>query len=74
MEKIGKIAGVKADNKWHHTEFNILDMLKGHTNTFIVEEIVMANWDSTGFMKLEFGNNPKGACFYIDNFSIGAVN
>ncbi|MBW2664004.1 MAG: hypothetical protein JRD93_19010, partial [Deltaproteobacteria bacterium] len=35
-----------------------------------VDEIVMANWGVGGYMKLEFGNNPRGATYYIDNFKL----
>ncbi|MDD5131374.1 MAG: hypothetical protein PHH44_01810 [bacterium] len=70
MEEIGSIPGVKADNHWQHIEFNLYDMLKEHTRDFIIQEMEIADWDSTGFMKLEFGKTPKGASFYIDNFDI----
>ena len=32
--------------------------------------MVMADWDVDGYMKLKFGRNPKGATYYIDNFTI----
>ncbi|MBU4477935.1 MAG: hypothetical protein KKH34_02460 [Candidatus Omnitrophica bacterium] len=70
MEKIGEIAGVIADNRWHCAELNLYEMLRSYTDEFIVQEMVMADWDSTGFKKLEFGHNPKGATYYIDNFEI----
>lgn len=70
MTKIGCIANVKQDDKWHHAEFNLYKMLKEYTSEFIVQEMEMADWDSTGFMKLEFGHNPIGASLYIDNFKI----
>lgn len=70
MEEIGKISGIQTDNQWHHAEFNLFEMLKEHTNDFIIQEIEMVDWDSTGFMKLEFGQNPMGASLYIDNFII----
>lgn len=70
MEKAGKIPNIMTDNQWHYAEFNLFEMLKGRTNNFVVQEMIMANWDSTGFMKLEFGHNPKDAVYYIDNFVI----
>ncbi len=70
IEKIGKIENIIADNNWHAAYFNLYDMLKDKTNDFIIQEFTMADWDITGFMKLEFGNNKKGATFYIDNFII----
>ena len=70
MEKGGTVPGVQADNKWHHAEFNLLDMLKGRVNQFQVQRIELADWESTGFMRLEFGHNNQGAAFFIDKFTI----
>lgn len=70
MAGIGKIQGVNADNNWHTAEFNLYEMLRTKTRNHIVEEMIMADWDITGYMKLEFGNNNQGATYYIDNFGI----
>jgi exo-beta-1,3-glucanase (GH17 family) len=67
---IGDIAGVIADDQWHTARFNLYDMLKTKTGNTIVDEIVLADWDVGGYMKLEFGQNRKGAALYVDNFSI----
>ncbi|NOX92709.1 MAG: hypothetical protein GXP18_09760 [Gammaproteobacteria bacterium] len=45
-------------------------MLRSKTGNTIIEEMIMADWDVDGYMKLQFGNNKKGATYYIDNFSI----
>jgi len=70
MAGIGKIQGVIADNNWHTAEFNLYEMLRTKTGNHIAEEMIMADWDITGYMKLEFGHNHQGATYYIDNFSI----
>lgn len=74
MDKIGKISGIIADNQWHHAEFNLYEMLKSKTKDFLVAEMTMADWDSSGFMKLENGHNPIGVSCYIDNFVIKGEN
>lgn len=70
MAGIGKIGGAIADNNWHRAEFNLYEMLRTGTRNHIVEEMIMADWDIVGYMKLEFGHNYQGATYYIDNFSI----
>ncbi len=72
MEKIGTVEDAHRDRAWHHARLNIYNMLKGHTESFLVEEIVFADWDSTGFKQLEFGTTPKGAQYFIDNFKISS--
>lgn len=72
MDKIGKIKNIKTDNKWHHAEFDLYEMLKGKTTNYIVKEIIMADWDITAFMKLENGHNRVNSSYYIDNFSINS--
>ena len=67
---IGNINGIFIDDKWHTAEFNLYDMLRTKTGNTIIEEMVMADWDVDGYMKLKFGRNPKGATYYIDNFTI----
>ena len=67
---IGDIKGVITDDQWHTAQFNLYDMLRTKTGNTIVEEMVMADWDVGGYMKLQFGQNPKGATYYIDNFTI----
>ncbi|MDR4484686.1 MAG: RHS repeat-associated core domain-containing protein [Nitrospirales bacterium] len=67
---IGDIAGVIADDAWHTATFNLYDMLRTKTRHSQVEELIMADWDVVGYMKLQFGHNPKGASYYVDNFTI----
>jgi hypothetical protein len=77
MEKIGKIADIRPDNQWHTVSFNLYKALEQYYKSkinkppdYTVQELIFANWDSTGFMKLELGHNPQGVLYYIDNFSI----
>jgi hypothetical protein len=68
---IGDIDGVVADSGWRAAKFNLYDMLRTKTGNTIIDEMIMADWDVGGYMKLEFGHNAKGATYYLDNFSIG---
>lgn len=70
MEQIGTVAGIIKDNAWHHATFNLYEMLKTKVNNFRVKEMIMADWDTAGFMKLVYGTNPAYATYYIDNFMI----
>ncbi len=70
IARIGKIDGVIADDKWHTLKFNLYKMLKTKTGNTIVDQLIMADWDVIGYMKLIFGHNQKGATYYIDNFTI----
>ena len=70
MEKIGRVESVIADDKWHIGYFNLYDMLKDKTNDFVIQEFTMADWDITGFMKLELGHNKKEASYCIGNFVV----
>jgi hypothetical protein len=70
IASIGRIDGIIADGRWHSTSFDLNRMLATTTARRDVFEIIMANWRVGGYMKLEFGNNPRGASFYIDNFKI----
>lgn len=67
---IGDIEGIVSDDRWHTASFNLYDMLRTRTRHTMVEEMIMANWDVNGYMKLNFGKNTKGATYYIDNFAI----
>ncbi len=68
---LGLVPGIVTDDAWHTARFNLYDMLRNKTGHTIVDELIMADWDVLGYMKLQFGNNPKHATYYIDNFAIG---
>jgi len=70
MEPIGSLEGVVKDNTWHNITFNLYEMLKTKTDNFQVKELIMADWDSAGYMKLVYGTNSAYATYYIDNFII----
>lgn len=70
MKKIGKIMGVKADNQWHTVKFNLYNMLTTQTRKFEVQKIIMADFDSSGYMELMPGHNQKGMSYYISNFHV----
>ncbi len=67
---IGRIDSVRADGEWHTARFNLWDMLRSQTRERIVEQIVMADWDVGGMMRLGFGHNAEGATYWIDDFAI----
>ncbi len=70
IANIGVVPGIEADDAWHTARFNLYDMLRTKTGHTIVEEMTMADWDVTGYMRLQFGTNREGATYYIDNFTI----
>ncbi|WP_447971553.1 hypothetical protein [Nitrospira sp. M1] len=70
IANIGSVPGISADDQWHTAQFNLYDMLRTKTGNVMVEELIMADWDVTGYMKLQFGHNRSGATYYIDNFMI----
>lgn len=70
VSPIGRIEGVVTDGQWHTASFDLNRLLATKTARRNVEEIVMADWRVGGLMKLEFGDNPRGAFFNIDNFKI----
>ncbi len=70
ISRIGRIEGIITDGQWHSASFDLDRMLAQKTGRRLVEEIVLADWDVTGYMKLDFGRNARGATVYIDNFKI----
>ncbi len=67
---IGDIQGIITDDLWHTAQFNLFNMLRTKTGHTVVEQMIMADWDVGGYMKLQFGKNSKGATYYIDNLTI----
>ena len=67
---IGNIENVIADGQWHTAQFNLYKMLKTRTGNTVVDEMIMADWDVGGYMKLQYGSNVRGATYFVDNFSI----
>ena len=62
---IGAIPGVQPDNEWHHTEFNLHEMLASaapKTRSYVVSSLQFAD---TGYY-----GNADGTEYHIDNFCI----
>lgn len=67
---------VVADGQWHELEFNLFNLLTNAVpdqEEFIVDEMIMGDWDIIEWAQLGMGSNPAGAVYYIDNFVIGTV-
>lgn len=74
IANLGRIDGVIADNRWHTASLDLGKLLRLKTLHTRVDEVAMADWNVDGYMKLEFGTNPRAATFYIDNFKIAAAS
>ena len=74
--KLGTIADVRADNQWHRAVVPVrawLQKLYPLDETLNVDEIIVGNWDNTGYLVAGFGGNPAGATYWLDNWSfVGA--
>jgi len=70
ISPIGRIDGILTDGQWHSASFDLNRLLANKTARRNVDEMIMADWRVGGYMKLEFGDNQRGASFNIDNFKI----
>ena len=70
IANLGRLQGIITDDKWHSASVDLSKLLRVKTRHTIVDEIMMADWNVGGYMKLEFGQNPREATYYIDNFKI----
>ena len=70
IANLGVVPGILTDDTWHTARFNLYEMLQTKTGHTVVEELIMADWDVPGFMRLQYGTNQEGATYYIDNFAI----
>lgn len=74
--KLGAIADVKTDDQWHRAVVPVrawLQKLYPQDESLMVDEIIMGNWDNTGYLVAGFGGNPSGATYWLDNWSfVGA--
>ena len=68
----GRIPGVVADGTWRHASVDLRSLLERVTRQTRIDEIRMADWDVTGYMKLDFGHNARGSRWYVDNFTLAA--
>ncbi|HUT35130.1 MAG TPA: hypothetical protein VNE39_16685 [Planctomycetota bacterium] len=62
---IGAIPGVQADHQWHHTEFNLHEILTTALPQAATYTITALSLADTGFH-----GTPDGAEYHIDNFAI----
>jgi len=66
---MGKVAGVQSDGQWHHTEFDLYEMLRKDDPSapnYVVTQFVLADWPPC--------TNHEGQTYYLDNFQILPVN
>ncbi len=66
---IGAVPGVVADDRWHHTEFNLHQML-----TASLPDAPSYTITSLGFADTGFGGNNDGVEYHIDNFTISSAS
>ncbi len=70
ITNIGVVEGVIQDNEWQTIGIDLAHYLSMHTRETLVEKIVLADWRVGGYMKLEFGDNPRNAAYYLDNVTL----
>ncbi len=73
IANLGRIQNIRADGEWHSASIDIYQLIREKTRHTVVEEIMMADWNVGGYMKLEFGQNARGAAYFIDNFKINGT-
>ena len=62
---IGAIPDVQADNQWHHTEFNLHEMLTAAIPQAASYVVTALQFADTGF-----AGNADGVEYYVDNFCV----
>ena len=71
---IGSIDNVIKDGQWHHADISLYKLLKAdepQVTSFLVDEIIMGDWDLDYWYTTVPGNsNALGATYWIDNFII----
>ncbi len=71
--KLGNIADVQTDDKWHHADLPLrawMQKMYPTEDKLIVDDLIIGNWDNEGYLVAGFGGNPVGATYYLDNFSL----
>jgi Protein of unknown function DUF45 len=56
IANLGRMAGILADGKWHTATIDLAQFLRSKTRHTKVDEIVLANWQVSAFMALNFGH------------------
>ncbi|MFH1777173.1 MAG: polysaccharide lyase family protein, partial [Candidatus Omnitrophota bacterium] len=72
--KSDKYIKIIQDNKWHQARFDIKKALSKFTNCAEIEELIIADWDSLGYMELRPGINKKDKYFYLANVELNRYN
>lgn len=67
IANMGALDGILADDRWHTASVDLHYLLGRQTGHTRVDEIILADWRAGGYMKLDFGDNPRGAVYYLDN-------
>jgi len=70
---LGTIEGVQADGAWHQAHIPLRDWLRKlypADDILMVDEIIIGNWDNSGWLMAGMGGNGPGAQWSIDNFAI----
>ncbi|MCS7254183.1 MAG: hypothetical protein RMK18_08935 [Armatimonadota bacterium] len=73
MKILGRLSDVQADNSWRRAKFNLLEAFKKLEPTspsYIVEEIVIGEFNDPPYLQAGFGGNRAGLSYYIDEFFI----
>ena len=73
---LGKIDDVRADGKWHRAHIPLRDWLRKLYPTddqLPVAEVIIGNWDNTGWLMAGVGGNGPGAQWSIDNFALAGA-
>ncbi len=72
---LGRMEGVKADNRWHHAEFDLLGHLQialGRTDNIAAKDLFIGNLNDTDYLLAGFGGNHAGTSYYLDNFVLAS--
>lgn len=67
---VGEAPTPLPDSRWHHVEFNLLEMLRTATGETQVDRVVLAGLSVAGYMKLEPTRQQQGRSIFVDNFQI----
>jgi hypothetical protein len=68
-QRIGEVPDVIADNQWHHTEFNLFEMLRRddpHAPGYKVHQLLLADGGYT--------SNAPGQIYHIDDFQLVPIS
>ena len=68
LTMVGEVPGLVDDNQWHHTQFDLYQMLRQNdpgASSYIVRQFVIVDWGWT--------SNVQGQNYHIANFRIAPV-